>query len=204
MRPNRLKAAVLVIVSSAVCSTVPSLAGGAEAVKFGNCTWCHGESGQGYTTAPRLAGQRPQYIENQILSFLNHTRDGPFSELYMWGTVKNLSLQTAHELAKYLSTLPPKAADDGNNELAAMGKTLYQEGIADSNIVACAPCHGSNAEGVREIPRLGGLSYYYLKTRLEQWGRGYDAAAEPPMQHIAKELSPNDIEAVASYLSFVK
>ena len=70
--------------------------------------------------------------------------------------------------------------------------------------VSCAVCHGPNAEGIRQIPRLGGLSYYYLKQKLEQWGEGYHAAAEPPMPRIASKLSPNQIEALASYLSFVK
>ena len=53
-------------------------------------------------------------------------------------------------------------------------------------------------------PVLGGLSYYYLKKRLEQWGEGYHATALPPMPEIATKLSENDIEALASYLSFVK
>jgi cytochrome c553 len=104
----------------------------------------------------------------------------------------------------FFAMLPAKASNDGDKELAARGSTIYQEGIPDSNIVACAPCHGPNAEGVREIPRLGGLSYYNLKTTLEQWGRGYDAAAEPPMPRVAGKLSRNEIEAIASYLSYVK
>jgi cytochrome c553 len=60
------------------------------------------------------------------------------------------------------------------------------------------------AEGVRAIPRLGGLAYSYLKRRLEQWGAGYHAAAEPPMPRIASKLSRDEVEALASYLSFVK
>ena len=55
-----------------------------------------------------------------------------------------------------------------------------------------------------EIPRLGGLSYFYLKRRLAQWGEGYHAAAAPPMPRIASKLSPDAIEALASYLSFVQ
>ena len=76
-------------------------------------------------------------------------------------------------------------------------------GIPESNIVSCLVCHGPNAEGVREIPRLGGLSYSYLKRKLEQWGEGFHAAAEP-MPRIASSLSPNEIEALASYLSFIE
>jgi hypothetical protein len=50
---------------------------------------------------------------------------------------------------------------------------------------------------------LGGLAYSYLKRRLEQWGEGFHAAAEP-MPNIANKLSPNEIEALASYLSFIE
>ncbi len=200
MKFVRSKIAVLVLVASAV----PSLAGDMEAVKFRNCTWCHGESAQGYGPAPRLAGQGHIYIENQLLSFRKHTRDNPFSKQYMWGAAANLSPGTARELAIYFSRLAPKVASDGDKEFAAAGRTLFEDGNPDSNTVSCAVCHGPNAEGIREIPRLGGLSYYYLKRKLTQWREGYHASAEPPMPQIASKLSPNEIEALASYLSFVK
>ena len=156
-----------------------------------------------FATAPRLAGQRDEYTENQLLSFKEHIRDNPYSKQYMWGAAANLSPQTAHDLAVYFSTLPPEAANDGDSELVAAGRTIYEVGIPESNIVSCLVCHGPNAEGVREIPRLGGLSYSYLKRRLEQWGEGFHAAAEP-MPRIASSLSPNEIEALASYLSFIE
>jgi cytochrome c553 len=184
-------------------SAVPSLAD-AETVDVKNCTWCHGLSGQGDSIAPRLAGQRPQYIESQLLSFRDHTRNSPFSKQYMWGAVAALSTKDRRYLATYFSALPPKAANDGNSELAATGRTIYEDGIPNSNVAACAACHGPNAEGIREIPRLAGLSHAYLKRRLKQWAEGYHAAAAPPMPRIASKLPPDIIDAVASYLSFVK
>ena len=194
------KIAILAVVSAAVLPP----AGHAESLAVRNCTWCHGGSAQGYTPAPRLAGQRDGYIENQLVNFRGHTRNAPFSKLYMWGAAGSLSRHRVHDLAIYFSSLSPQAANDGDKELVAAGRTIYQVGIPDSNIVACVACHGPNAEGVREIPRLGGLAYTYLKRRLEQWGEGYNAAAGPPMPHIAGNLSPHQIEALASYLSFVK
>ena len=186
------------------CFVVSATAGHAESPAVKNCTWCHGTSAQGYTPAPRLAGQRSQYLENQLAGFRNHARDNPLSQQYMWGAVANLSAQSARDLATYFSTLPPKAADDGDLELVATGRTIYQVGMPDANIVACVVCHGPNAEGVGQIPRLGGLAYSYLKRTLEQWGQGYHLASGPPMPDIASKLSPNQIEALASYLSFVK
>ena len=200
MKCIRQKVVVLAIAATAISSAAAQ----AESLAVRNCTWCHGTSAQGYTPAPRLAGQRPQYLWKQLVNFHNHTRDNPFSKQYMWGATANLSSQTAHNLAIYFSTLRPRAANDGDKELVAIGRTIYQEGMPDSNIVACVVCHGPSAEGVREIPRLGGLAYTYLKRRLAQWGEGYHVAAGPPMPDIASKLSPSQIEALASYLSFIK
>jgi len=200
MKSIRLKIGIML----AVCSAVFSSASHAEGLAVRTCTWCHGGSAQGYTPAPRLAGQRYQYIENQLVEFHTHARDNPLSKQYMWGATANLDAQTTRDLATYFSTLTPRAANDGNRESAILGRTIYQEGMPDSNIVACVVCHGPNAQGVGEIPRLGGLAYSYLKRRLEQWGEGYHAAAGPPMPDIAGKLSPDQIEAIASYLSFVK
>ncbi len=154
--------------------------------------------------APRLAGQRSLYLETQIRAFRDHMRDNPFSKQYMWSAVAALGPDAAHDLAAYFATLPPRPANDGNHNLAATGRAIYMEGIPDANIVACYACHGPNAEGVRDIPRLGGLAYSYLKARLEQWGQGYHSVAGSPMPMVARPLGPAEIEALASYLSFVR
>jgi cytochrome c553 len=200
MKPIRPGTAIIAI--GCLAASVPS--SHAEAPAIRNCTWCHGTSAQGYSPAPSLAGQRPQYIENQLAEFRTHARDNPLSKQYMWGAVGSLDAQTAHALAIYFSALPPKAARDGDAELVNEGKKIYQEGMPDFNIVACVACHGPNAEGTGQIPRLGGLSFAYLKRTLEQWAQGYHAAAGPPMPSIVSKLSQNQIEALASYLSFVK
>jgi cytochrome c553 len=174
-----------------------------ESLPIRNCTWCHGTGAQGFTTAPRLAGQRQQYIMNQLFDFGRHARDNPLSKQYMWAAAENLSSQVARDLAMYFSALPPKAANDGDGELAARGKEIYELGLADSNVAACVVCHGPKAEGIRQIPRLGGLTYSYLKKRLEQWGQGFHATADL-MPKIASTLSADEIDALASYLSFIK
>jgi cytochrome c553 len=151
-----------------------------------------------------LAGQRPQYLQTQLRSFHQHIRDNPFSRQYMWGAVAALAPRIEHELALYFATIPPKPANDGNPDLVPRGRTIYLDGIPEANVVSCYACHGPNAEGVRDIPRLGGLAYFYLKARLEQWGQGYHSTPGSPMPMVASTLGPNEIEALASYLSFVK
>ena len=107
MKRIGLKLAIVAVVASAI-STVPALAGDSAAVR--NCTWCHGTDAQGYTVAPRLAGQRPQYIMTQIQSFHAHTRDNPFSRQYMWNAVAALNPYDARDLANYFASIRPKPA----------------------------------------------------------------------------------------------
>lgn len=201
MKFTKTKIAAFAFVVSFAASLLPAQAGG---LAVRNCTWCHGVSAQGYSPAPRLAGQRYQYIERQLTSFARHGRDNPFSKMYMWYAAANLNRETAHTLAIYFASLHPEAANDGNQDLVAKGQTIYQQGVPSDNVAACVACHGPRAQGIGRIPRLGGLSYSYLHDRLEQWHAGYDAAALHPMPHVASQLSQNQVEALASYLSFIK
>ena len=200
MRGNGLKVAVLI----AFCWIYRPAASDAEVLAVRNCTWCHGGSASGYPPAPALAAQRPQYVAKQLANFRAHTRDTPFSRQYMWGAARNLDAESVRNLALYFASLPPRAASDGVPGLVGLGQTIYQQGMPEENIVACVVCHGPNGEGVRDIPRLGGLDSTYLRRRLEQWNQGYHAAAGPPMISIASKLSDDQIEALASYLSFIK
>jgi cytochrome c553 len=199
MKISRLNVVILAIIGATVWPAI----GGAESLAVRNCTWCHGAAAQGYAPAPRLAGQRPAYIMSQLASFRERGRDAPFSRLYMWGAAAHLGYQSARDLAVYFSSLTPQAAGDGDRTLVATGRSIYQLGLPDSNIVACVACHGPDAEGIRDIPRLGGLSYLYLKRRLEQWKAGYHGALSRPMPDIAGKLDSQQIAALASYLSYI-
>jgi cytochrome c553 len=201
MKTVNIKIALL----AAICALVGPAAGGEpRPANVRNCTWCHGTSGQGYASAPRIAGQRPAYTEKELRAFHGRTRDNPRSRQYMWGAAENLNRWKAQDLAAYFAAIPGKPAKDGYRDLVAEGRTIYQLGIPDANIVSCVVCHGPNGEGVRDIPRLSGLSYAYLRDRLYQWIDGYHATAAYPMPKVARSLSPAEIEALASYLSFAR
>jgi cytochrome c553 len=198
MKFIKAKIAILAIAS---CAGSPIWAG--EALPVRNCVWCHGPSAQGFFSAPRLAGQRALYIEAQLRNFLGHVRDDPNAKAYMWPAVANLSPQMAHDFAAYFSSLPPKPADDGQKQLVAAGARIFEFGIPAANVVQCIACHGPQGQGVRQIPRIGGLSYYYLRSRLQEWGEGFHASPSP-MPQVVVTLTPYDIDALASYLSFVQ
>ncbi len=106
------------------------------------------------------------------------------------------------ELGAFISTLPPEAANNGNPDLVAQGEDIFMHGIPAENVPACQFCHGPEAQGIGKFPRIGGLSYDYMKRRLQHWQEGYDESS-PNMPRVAASLSPDAIEAVTSYLSFL-
>ncbi len=65
------------------------------------CMACHGEQGQGAGVIPRLAGQHPGYIEEQLHNFADMARANDI----MHETSKNLTPEEARELAAYVGSL---------------------------------------------------------------------------------------------------
>ncbi|MFY9642161.1 MAG: c-type cytochrome [Rhodomicrobium sp.] len=168
-----------------------------------NCAFCHGDPTlQGRAITPRLAGQHQEYIVIQLERMRDRTRDNVFSLRHMTPAAVKILPDSFCELGAFISTLPPETAADGNPELKAMGEEIFTNGVPSENIPACQFCHGPEAQGIGMFPRLGGQSYFYMRRRLTQWGEGFSAVS-PYMPHIASLLRPEQIEAVASYLSFV-
>jgi cytochrome c553 len=102
-----------------------------------NCTWCHGNTVQGYAIAPRLAGQHRAYIESQLLRFRDKSRNNPYSQRYMWHAAGKVDPQVVAELAEYFASIPPEPANNGDEALAPKGRVIYDTGLPSANIVAC-------------------------------------------------------------------
>jgi cytochrome c553 len=176
--------------------------------KLEYCKTCHGLSGEGYHgyfTMPRLAGQQPQYIENQLQAFIEHRR----TNQVMFNVAHSLNPSMVATLAGHFHGLSPAPAGDGPQRLAANGKTIYEEGIPEANVAACFACHGVEGRGHDEIPRLAGQLYPYLVKQLTNWdkergqgaGKADTSAIMAPTVH---NLTPSQIAAVASYVSHLK
>ena len=171
--------------------------------KLGYCTDCHGPSGQGYRgfyVMPRLAGQTPEYIENQLRAFIEGTRQSHNGMIM--SRVHGISPSMRSALAEEFADLNPRPYGRAPGGLAERGKQIYEEGIPDSNVPACSVCHGPEAKGKGPIPRLAGQLYPYTIKALANWGRERgEAANSRVMQPIAHTLSRSDMEAVAAYFS---
>jgi cytochrome c553 len=176
--------------------------------KLEYCETCHGLSGEGYhgyLTMPRLAGQQPRYIENQLRAFIERRR----TNQVMFNVAHSLNPSRLAVLADHFHGLHPGPAGDGPPRLVAGGKTIYEEGIPEANVAACFACHGLEGYGQDEIPRLAGQLYPYVIKELTNWGkeRGQGSGKSDTsaiMAPTAHNLTPSQIAAVAAYLSHLK
>jgi cytochrome c553 len=179
--------------------------------KLEYCKNCHGDKAQGfqgYYTAPRLAGQPVQYLENQFEALAKHRRDNPIAQQFMWPGIEAVPLGLRAALAKQFNELNPPPADGGPRNFVSAGRSIYDKGIPDENVPACAACHGEDAHGSNQVPRLAGQMYAYTVEQLVGWGKGF-RRKDPvlpgetnTMQSIAAGMTKDQIRAVAAYLSY--
>ena len=172
------------------------------------CKTCHGVSGQGFRGAfpmPRLAGQQPEYLKNQLSAFIERRRTNPV----MFNVAHVLSPPMLTALSTYFLELNPKPLGGGPRELAAAGKKIYEEGVSSAEVPPCASCHGPDARGADAFPRLAGQLHDYIFRKLTNWDkeRGQDKANPDNsaiMQPIAHNLTEAQVKAVAAYLSYLE
>ncbi len=205
-----LTAAFAIVVSAAHAEDKPARAVSAQELKAKTdyCKTCHGVSAQGFRGAfpmPRLAGQQPEYLKNQLQAFIARRRTNPV--MFNVAHVLSPPLQTA--LTTYFKDLNPKPLGGGPKELAAAGKKIYEEGIPSAEVPPCASCHGPDAKGADAFPRLAGQLNDYVFRKLTNWDkeRGQDKAnpdTSAIMQPIAHNLNEAQIKAVAAYLSYLE
>jgi cytochrome c553 len=187
----------------------------AQAKRMQACTTCHG-AGSTATVGrtanemyfPRIAGKPASYLYNQLVNF----RDGRRHYGLMVGLVEHQSDAALMEMAQYFSQLQlpysePQAPPPGTNrQTLQRGEQLALRGDPAKGIYACASCHGAQLLGAEPayafIPGLLGLPRDYMAGQIGAWQTGMRAALTPDcMAQVAKTLSPDDVNAVATWLA---
>jgi cytochrome c553 len=177
--------------------------------KIAYCENCHGVAAQGfhgYYPIPRLAGQQPEYIKNQLQAFIEHRRTNNI----MFNVAHVLSPALLDALTESFQKLNPKPlTSPAPEDLITAGKKIYQEGIEKSDVPSCAGCHGPDAKGNDQFPRLAGQLPDYVFNKLTNWGkeRGQNPAnpdTSTIMAPIAHSLTEQQIKAVAAYLNHLE
>jgi len=217
MKVFRLPSALRVVIFAIVVSTTAGRADDKGMVnlsaqefqaKLQYCKTCHGLSGQGYRGSypmPRLAGQQTEYLENQLQAFIERRRTNPI----MFNVAHVLSPKMVNALATYFISLNPKPLGGASRELVAEGKKIYEDGVPNANVPACASCHGPDAKGNGPFPRLAGQLHDYIFKKLVNWSkeRGQDPAhpdTSAIMEPIAHSLNESQVAAVAAYLNYLE
>ncbi len=162
------------------------------------CAVCHGAEGVSENPAfPSLADQSAAAIYKQLSDYKTNARINPV----MSAVVLPLTDARMFNVAAYL------AHDNG---FAGLGPrwpvpdpeiiALVRDGDPGRTLPACESCHGVNAGGPIETPRLYGQKQAYLLAQLQAYGSGArrnDVYGR--MRSVAQKLTPNEMTRLAAY-----
>lgn len=163
----------------------------------GSCTDCHGDSGEGRDGMPRLDTLTPAYIAGALQDY----RAGIRPSGTMIAVARGLTdADIADHAARFGQAVDvPIPADDGSH-----GAALALRGDPARDIPACLSCH-ETANPAR-YPAIIGQEPEYLRRQLhlfvpEEPGHDPVRTDAPAMVEAARELEPEDIEALVDWLS---
>jgi len=163
------------------------------------CGTCHGVDGNSINPMfPRLAGQKAWYLEQQLKQFRAESRGDPYAVAYMWGMANQLSDPTINALAKYFSSQTPGPGVPHSAAVIARGRAIFERGIPSQGVPACAACHGPQALGSAQFPRLAGQHAEYILKQLQSFQNNMRKVAI--MHGVAQTLHGSQMRAVADYL----
>jgi cytochrome c553 len=168
-------------------------------VAVGTCGACHGATGVSQQPKyPRLAGQNANYVAAQLKAFRSQTRGDADAIGYMWGMSAQLDDSTIDALAQYYASQTPGRGHGGDSALVAKGRQIYEKGVESVGVPACAACHGPDAHGMADFPRLAGQHAQYVLKQLASFQSSMRNVAI--MHGVAQNLRLPEMQAVAAYL----
>jgi cytochrome c553 len=171
----------------------------AETMAVTVCGTCHGPQGNNTNPKfPQLAGQNANYLAAQLKAFHSQTRGDPDAIGYMWGMATELDDGTMSALAAYYAALKPDASVAASQATVARGREIYQQGIPAQGVPACSSCHGADAHGVGDFPRLAGQHSQYILKQLSSFQSNMRNVAI--MHGVAQNLRLQEMQSVAAYL----
>ena len=196
--------AAIALLGSAATSTFAGEVDAAAALRAQKiavtvCGTCHGPTGNSTQPKfPRLAGQNANYLTAQLKSFRGQTRGDPDAIGYMWGMASELDDATIIALAAYYSGQKPEPSAVRSTPLGSTGQDIYEHGIASEGVPACRACHGADAHGTQDYPRLAGQHAQYVLKQLASFQSNMRNVAI--MHGVALNLRLPEMQAVAAYL----
>jgi cytochrome c oxidase subunit 2 len=142
----------------------------AGAASYAVCAACHGPQAEGMVAlnAPKLAGQDPRYLKEQLRKYQAGIRGTHEEDVFgrqmqpMAATLVNETL--VDNVVAYIGSLPDTPAPTTVTGDAEHGAELYRD---------CANCHGADGMGIAmNAPRTAGISDWYLLNQLRNFKAG--------------------------------
>jgi cytochrome c553 len=181
------------VISSVVVKSGMLEGDDAEAIGRGatlahQCAVCHGADGLSGTNFPNLAGQYAEVIYKE----LNDFKSGARVNATMSPFAQALTDRQTRDVANYYASL---------SKLRSVGQApvIVTNGAPLRNIPLCGSCHGDIDHKIGS-PWLDGEPADYIKAQLEAFAsdvRRNDTSEQ--MRNIARGLTPQEIDAAASY-----
>ena len=163
------------------------------------CETCHGPGGNSLSgTVPRLNGQNVEYIRRRLSELQDPTREDPHATRTMGAIGHEFDTATLAAIETFFSNQLP-SQPLGSRAHAAEGMKIFMNGAAAQNVPACRTCHGDNAEGNGEIPRLAGQHAIYLSNQLQRLR--LSMRESPTMYHPTRAMTDAQIDAIVAFLA---
>ncbi len=165
------------------------------------CAACHGADGNSANPVwPKIAGQGDAYIIKQLNNFRSDSR----AEATMTPMAKAIaSDEDVLHLAAYYSSQKTKLGA-ANKDKVALGEAIYRGGNLATGVAACAACHGPTGSGIvaAKFPQIAGQHAQYTVIQLKAFkaGKRTNDVGEM-MRGVAKNMTEEEMEAVAEYIS---
>ena len=170
----------------------------AKKIAGGSCFLCHGAQGESTSEVfPRLAGQNAEYVAKQLEAF----KTGKRKSTAMTEMVSKLTPDEMLALGQYYQKMSIPREEAKDPQLAAMGRYVYHHGNKFSGVPSCVSCHGQNAEGAANLPRLATQFSGYIHTQLKQFNKRDRTNDNTVMHVVAEKMTELEMAAVAEYVS---
>jgi cytochrome c553 len=185
-----LPSALALAAALTVCAT-PLRAQGIEE-KAQVCAACHGADGKPVDkTIPIIWGQQAGYLYIELRDFKRGDRKSDI----MQPIASPMARDDMQAIAEYFAAKPwpdlgqPRASKD-----------VAERASSANRSVGCTGCHLDHFQGDSSVPRLAGLSREYLTQQMNDF-RTRARGNNPGMSDLMLATSPDDITALAEYLS---
>ncbi|MDX9969634.1 MAG: c-type cytochrome [Hydrogenophaga sp.] len=191
-------AAATLLAASAAVHAEGSVEAGKQKAEM--CIGCHGIPGYQNSfpevhKVPKISGQSDKFIVSALTAYKKGDRKHPT----MRGIAGSLSEQDMADLAAFYASHTDKTAAETASAPSDVVKALLEKG-------ACASCHGANFSKPIDpsYPKLGGQHADYLFVAMKAYtveGNAMVGRSNGIMGAVAKQFNPNEMRALAQYLS---